>query len=190
VAARGSATAVQEFVDLLQRAVSCVTDSVLTVGGGYHPSDTPHVLLLNNGDPVRLAGESRLALSVIHHYWVVRDRDRPRRWAVSTAAYYYTLQDAEGREVLSYHWHPSAGVGFPHMHIRAEAQVGPKSLHKYHLPTNRVTLEAVLRLAITELGVTVRPQRAEDWEAVLNETESVHEERRTWPRSGRGDFYS
>jgi hypothetical protein len=37
----------------------------------------------------------------------------------------------------------------------------------------KVRLLAVLRLAITELGVALRPQRADDWESVLNETEAT-----------------
>ena len=184
--ARRPAEAVNNFIELLQKAVSCVTDSVFTAGGGYHPTETPHILMLNSGDPVPLGGESRLSLSAIHHYRIVRAPDNPNLWAVSTAAYYYTLQDAQNREVIAYHWHPEqAGVDFPHVHIRAKARVGPKDLHKYHLPTNRVTLEAVLRLALSELGVAARHQRRNDWASVLDETQAVHEEERTWPRSGR-----
>ncbi len=179
------AEAVQNFVEPIQKAVSCVTDGVLNVGGGYHPSETPHVLLLNGGSPVGLAGDSRLSLSVIQHYRIMEHAGARGPWKVSTGAYCYSLEDAEGSEVMAYHWHPNQpGVTFPHLHMRADAQVGPKPLHKYHLPTGRVAIEELLRLAIKELGVEVRPRRREDWEDVLDSAQAVYEEWRTWPTSG------
>mgnify|MGYP001271409931 FL=1 len=48
-------------------------------------------------------------------------------------------------------------------------------LDKLHIPTGRVSIEAVIRMLITEFGV--RPLR-EDWEKRLNETESRFHERR------------
>lgn len=41
--------AVSNYVEPVQRAVSCVSDSVVSVDGGYYVSDTPHILTLNRG---------------------------------------------------------------------------------------------------------------------------------------------
>lgn len=159
--------------------MSCVTDSIFTVNG-YHPSEKPHLLLLNNGDPVPLAGESELSLYITQRFRIVEASGDRGPWKVATAAYVYSLRSKEGREVVAYHWHPDIGVPFPHMHIRSDIRVGPRDLHKYHLPTGRVALEEVLRQAITELGVdAIR----DDWREVLDDTQAAYEAYRTWPGS-------
>jgi hypothetical protein len=74
----------------------------------------------------------------------------------------------EGRELVSYHWHPSghSPITWPHMHISANVQVGDRWLGKVHLPTGPVGLERVVALAITELGA--KPLR-DNWELVIRE---------------------
>ena len=61
---RTSAEAVNNYRHHIQSLVSCVTNSVVDVVGGYRPGPYPHSLLLNNGRPVRLGGMSRLGLQV------------------------------------------------------------------------------------------------------------------------------
>ena len=161
----------------LQRAISCVTDAVFTVGGGYHPSEHPHVLLLNNSDPVPLAGTSNFSLRVLQEYVIVEASGDRGPWKVSTRAYIYSLRCSEGREVIGYHWHPKIGVPYPHMHIRSDVRIGPRDLHNYHLPTGRVALEQVLRQAIKELKVA---HNRDDWEEVLDDTQAAYEKYRTW----------
>jgi hypothetical protein len=65
------------------------------------------------------------------------------------------LDDADGREVLSFQWHPGgrSPVTWPHLHLGAGAEVGRAELTSAHLPTGRVAIEEVLGLAISELGV-------------------------------------
>lgn len=144
-----------------------MTDAVLYVAGGYYPAEHPHVMLLSGGDPVRLAGDSRLALSVVMRYRVAEHPGPRGPWEVSTVAYYYTLADSDGREVVAYHWHPEGQkiVTFPHLHLRAGARVGREDLAKAHIPTGHMGLEDVLRLGIRELGV--KPRRR-DWAEVLD----------------------
>jgi len=48
---------------------------------------------------------------------------------------------------------------------------------RHHVPTGRVSLEAVVRFLIVELGVTLR---RDDWEDVLADGERRFAERRTW----------
>jgi hypothetical protein len=51
------------------------------------------------------------------------------------------------------------------------------TLHKLHLPTGRVSLEAVVRFLIDDLDVV--PRRA-DWRAILARHEEASGRARTW----------
>ncbi len=165
MASRTPAEAVAEFVALLQQALSCVTDSVLDVRGGYRPSDEPHAATLNRGVPVRLHGHDRLGLLVSLYYRIVEDSSIQGPWVVRTAAYYFALTDSDDKELLTYHWHPAArsAVTWPHLHLGAFSHGA--GLSRAHLPTGRIALEQVLRLGISDLGVQPRRQ---DWSAVLD----------------------
>ena len=83
---------------------------------------------------------------------------------ISTRAYRYEVNDAQGQELLAYHWHPLGKSRWkrPHLHVSD----GP--LAGLHLPTSRVSLESLLRLLLAELEV--RPLR-NDWPAVLDVAE-------------------
>ena len=63
MAGNTAAEAVYSYVELLQKAVSCVTKAVLDVSGGYYVSDKPHSLTFGDGLPQRLAG-ANLYLSI------------------------------------------------------------------------------------------------------------------------------
>ena len=82
--------------------------------------------------------------------------------------YYYSVHDAEEREVLLYHFHPrgSSSIMTPHLHLGPGAQVERIEIRDTHLPTGIVSLNAVLRVLIEEMGV--RPLRS-DWESILTE---------------------
>jgi hypothetical protein len=165
LAARTRHAAVSAFVDALQQALSCVTPSVL-----YHSHETgARQALTLADDPVRLASTRgpRLRLSVIHQYEAVR-HDRISR--ISSRAYYYRVDDQDGVEQLSWHWHPAATFKRPHLHVAVLDR-------RRHLPTGRVSLEAVLRLLLTEFDV--RPRRP-DWDGVLAVREEAFERSRTW----------
>jgi hypothetical protein len=143
-----------------------VTPSVL-----YRSPETgARQALTLSDDPVRLASTSRpsaLLLSVVHQYEAVR---QGRAWRVSSRAYYYRIDTTNGGELLSWHWHPDGRFKQPHLHVAALNR-------RQHLPTGRVSLEAILRLLLTEFGV--RPRRA-DWESVLAASQAQFEELHTW----------
>ena len=84
--------------------------------------------------------------------------------------YWYTIETEAEQEIIAYHWHPNAPgeVTFPHVHLGYAVKVEDEAMAKAHLPTGRVALEDVLRLAIRELGV--RPLRT-DWQEVLDATQ-------------------
>jgi hypothetical protein len=108
MAGRTPAEAVNNFLAPLQRALSCVTREVLSVGGGYHVSDTPHVLLFQN-NPVMLGHDRRFALKLIQQYRIIEGEAERGPWKVATVAYYSTLETPEttaspSQEILGYHW--------------------------------------------------------------------------------------
>ncbi|MGH2367430.1 MAG: hypothetical protein ACRDI2_04460 [Chloroflexota bacterium] len=129
-----------------------------------------------------LKGAPRLTLRVMQRYRIMPYPDQPDEWKVSTAAYLYALETADGHEVLSYHWQPEeAGeVIYPHLHLGPAGATGGLLHRKLHLPTGRIALEDVLRLAITQMGV--EPARR-DWAKVLDETQARFEVAQTWATS-------
>lgn len=162
--------AVQDFRSTLQRSVSCVTASVLTVRSveGYG-AGSEHALVLGDVEAVRLPGAD-VALS-IRAYARVResgdDEAAASPWRADLVAYFYTLEERGGPEILAYHWHPDSRspITFPHLHLETGARVGREELQRAHVPTGRVELEDVLLMAIREFGV--RPRR-DDWAKILD----------------------
>ncbi len=117
MAGRTPAEAVNNCLGPLQRAISCVTNSVLNVRGGYYPSPNSHPLALGAGAPVRVSTDPPIFLTVLQNYQVVEFEGPRGPWKVSIGSYYYSLEDGAGREVL-FHWHPQgkSNVTFPHLH--------------------------------------------------------------------------
>lgn len=168
----------EAFLEPLRRCLSCVTKAILLVSTSARPGDIEAFAL--SEDPLDLsstvAGALRLRLR--QQYRLVKDDAAPRsqRWHVSTAAYSYRLEGADGQELVSWHWHPQTGVNYPHAHVNT----GPVITAKAHLPTGRVSVESVLRMLLLDLGVP--PQRG-DWAEVLDTAEAPFLAHRRW--SGR-----
>lgn len=171
--------AVAALVDTFQRVLGCVTDPFVDVAGGYYASDSPHSVALNRGHAAPLSGRVPLGLRVTQQYRVVEAMGIRRPWRTQTAAYSYAIDDAEGNELLAYHWHPQArsAVTTPHLHVRVGAEIAGVSIHKVHLPTGRISIEQVVLLAIEDLGVQ---PRKDDWEGVLTQSQRDFEVSRTW----------
>jgi hypothetical protein len=172
--------AVANFIEPLQRALSCITRAVINVRGGFYPADEPHVLTVGTGESVQLGGESRLALTTTMHYRIVEGSGERGPWKVEIVAYAYALDGPDGREIIAYHWHPRerTAQASPHIHLGAGIGIGDHPIGQAHLPSGRVALEEVLRLAIADLGAA---SLRDDWETVLHSTQSSFERWRTWP---------
>jgi hypothetical protein len=176
----------------MQRAVTCVTREVLG-GRAYQAGDRPYVMafLRNDGGHVReypapLGRRPTLLFSLRHQYGFVRLPEDAERgpWAVTTLGYTYELLDKNEQRIVAYHWHPDLSIpatypAFPHLHIGrvfahpglpADFRVHASALVRAHLPTERISIESILRLAIRELGVEPLDER---WEHVLDETEAA-----------------
>ncbi len=177
----------------MQRAVSCVTEAVLG-GRIYEAIDVPGVMAFarrENGRlieaPVPIGRGPHLLLSLRHIYQfrhVPEDAERGP-WTVTSLAHSYELLDMNERRVIAYHWHPDTSLAFEPVHVGrqfahsslpADVRTHAAALVRAHLPTGRISLESVIRLAIRELGV--EPIKRE-WEAILNETEEAFKRDRT-----------
>jgi hypothetical protein len=172
MAEKNPAEAVNNYRDLLQRAISCVTDAVINVRGGYYVSERPHFLTIGDGESVKLDSNSDLRLSISQRYRIIRAEGRRASWEISTVGYEYSLMSSSDQEIIAYHWHPEgqSEATYPHLHLGPAARVGRDELIRAHLPTGRIALEAVLRLLITDFGV--RPRRR-DWADILEESQTI-----------------
>ena len=180
MAGKTPSDAVHNFLEPLQLALSCVSQEILSVRGGYHPSATPHALTLGNS-PAILGRDRRFAFKVIQHYRIIEHEGPRGPWKVSTVAYHYTVEEAGElqRELFAYHWHPNerTAITFPHFHLYQGVGAIRDEVQKAHFPTGRVAFEDVLRLVITQLGV--EPFR-HDWAAILDQTQTAFEDWQTW----------
>jgi hypothetical protein len=159
----------------LQQAVSFVTRDVL-IASGREPSDERHLLAFGGGDPARLRGDRKLSLRVAHRYRITEATGVLGAWKVSTAEYVYELLDGDRRRVIAYHWHPvgRSAVTWPHVHLPKGT---PFDLAQAHAPTGRISIEAVLRFAIQDLGV--EPLRR-NWREAMAKSEQLFLRQRSW----------
>ena len=164
---RTPSEAVSNYVEPVQRAVSCVSDSVVSVDGGYYVSDTPHILTLNRGIPVRIGGTLGVWLSFQQYYRIVETEFSDDTWTVMEAGYEYEILDDDHREILAYHWHPTGLSSFAsqHLHLGYGASIGREELLTAHLPSGYVSAADILRLLIRDFDAI--PRRP-DWEPILN----------------------
>jgi hypothetical protein len=180
VAGAAPRKAVQNFLRPLQLALSCVTDAQIATGGDYSTT-TEHAWVVAGGEPFPLprARGASLRARLGQNYRIVRAEGQRGPWKVMITAYHYTLEESDGREIISFQWHPTGpgALPYPHIHLGDAADVGRDDLEGAHVPTGRVALEQVLRFAIETFKV--RPRRS-DWRDVLFGTRRRFEQWRTW----------
>ncbi len=158
----------------LRRSLSCVTDAQLIVSSSGKPGDLEALTL--SAEPLALRSwvPGGLHLRLRQQFRLVQEGQSS--WHVSTAAYSYRLDDGAGGELAAWHWHPTSRVDYPHVHVAAGPIGG-----RVHLPTGRVSIESVLRLLLTDLGV---PERRADFLDVLAEAEGPFIKHRRWHAAG------
>lgn len=168
------------FITPLQAAITTLGPAKVTVSpGGRSNSQGIHAWTLNNGRGMPLSGG--LLLHARMNYEFVRDdqlEDGP--WRCTTRGYMYAVDGGDGRELISYHWHPVGASHYklPHLHIGTPA-LAPSGVFTAgsHFPTGRLSLESFVRFVITVLKV---PPRRTTWEKDLLLSEGVYELYRTW----------
>lgn len=183
--------AFQNYARPIEAALNCVTEAKL--GHRFrHDLDLVQVLTFDYEGAVPLSrtqGLPRLHLEFAQHYRIVKvdESSDPRGpFRVRTAGYYYSISDHRGSEILVYHWHPEADRSArdePHLHIKLKVSSrNDPSLDALfsdlHIPTERITIETVVRFLIEQF--MVQPIKA-NWEDRLNESAAAHRAYRSWP---------
>jgi hypothetical protein len=173
------AEAFHAFVEPLQDALSCLAQAKVTVSaGGVNVAGRVHALTVNNDQSIRLKAKP-LLLRVRMQYEIIQD-DRPDYgpWRVTTRGYSHEVQLTSGEAVVSWHWHPDSTVQEPHIHNGSTQLAADAVLsRRHHIPTDRVSLESVVRFCLDDLGV--EPLR-DNWDEVLTLRESMFKLHRSW----------
>lgn len=186
MAGRNPNDAFRQFIEPLRDALSCVTQARLTTSRQrVYAVNTTYTVALNDMNPVRLpstAGTEPVYMSVGQQVRIIQTDDPadPRGpYTIRTVEYFYDLRSDEDTELLMFHWTPEAEgdgiITFPHLHVGSalisrQAPLRPRDFHKIHIPTGRLSVEAIIRLAINEFGT--RPLKA-NWAAELARTEAA-----------------
>ena len=125
--------ALHAFIADINRQLARFTQQPIFASRGR---DEPHYTLTFRR-PARLTRDLQL---VVRHYCAIQGNH------VLTAGYHYALEDADAREIIVYHWHPSASPTEPHIHLKTGAAVGRQDLARAHIPTGEVTWSELLWL--------------------------------------------
>lgn len=172
----------------IERALGCIASERLTIPDrkGFS-ADRDYAILLNRNEIVRLAAPYPLYFYAMQRFQVVYD-DAPvveGPFRVHTQEYLYSFHDEEERELIAFHWTPNAAgssqKSFGHFHIKSpmlaeRTPIKPGEFSKVHIPTERLSIESIVRFAIDELGAT---PRIPHWREVLEEGEQSF---RLWKR--------
>jgi len=159
----------------MQAAVGCITHSRFVGRLPRQPQiNTTYALPLNDGDPVSLGSALGLVFSAGQWFGIIEVNAVERgQYLAKTIQYWYELATTDGSKLFTWHWTPETTEPgqrrYPHLHvgsglIDSNGPFLPDTLHKRHIPTGRVSIEAVVRFAIEELGS--EPVR-DDWDKVL-----------------------
>lgn len=158
--------------------VSCFAKAVFRHVGEY---DLEKKYAFTVGEEGRFKVKSRegLTVSVLMNYKIINAEGDIGPYKVRTTAYYYSIENKSGAELIAYHWHPEGtDIPYPQVHV-GQGVLKDKEyrLQEKHFPTGRISLEQVMVLAMKEFGV--KPIR-QDWETVLGHTQGRFDKYKTW----------
>lgn len=148
------AEALQRYLELVQRPVSCVTPAFSTLHGDVMQPYPRYSLTLGAGERVLVTAAERLLSVSIRQCVELREQStarRAERWWVRGRAYMYELREAASRkEIIAFHWQPHAGQleSEPHAHTKQE----PALLGNAHIPSACMTVHHFGRFLTAELG--------------------------------------
>jgi hypothetical protein len=102
---------------------------------------------------LRARDGTRRRWRLAHTFEAVQLAGDSSAWQVKTTGYAHEFRHSEGIEVLAYHWHPLgvSAITWPHVHLHQ--YTAPLNLSRAHVPTNRVSLQAIVRFAIMDLRI-------------------------------------
>lgn len=174
----------------MRKALQCISLGRFTLIGrlGRMEANVTYPVALNDMNSARL--RSRHGFYFVAGQEVeIYEQDGAEgheRYTVKTLSYVYgftrkTLHDEQEQEVLQFHWNRERAANNPyplgHLHIgqgllAQPTFMRPGDFHNAHIPTDRISLEAVIRFAITELEVQpLAPLTPTRCMTILDETE-------------------
>lgn len=167
--------AVEAYAEPIRQTLRCVTNSILSYGGGVYPTGRVNTLTFAYDAIAPLYG-TKFGLHFSQRYEFLQDSRGHQLWKIQTRGYIYTVYDYsedDPREIFAYHWHPQQTVTIPHVHFKR----GEPHISRTHLPTGRISIESVVEFLIRELGV--EPGR-KDWHAAISRNRDAFEQNRSW----------
>jgi hypothetical protein len=169
--ARTVSAAVNAELDRLRPLVACVTNRPFFAS--YQAGTPSPVISLHGPAPLRLAQGARLLFFFVLTFDALRAENETVRFQLRPAGYRYQILEADGREILAFHWHPRgpSSAVTPHLHLSSRIPPIPVGSHtavrlaQMHIPTGFVSLPEIIRLLVIEFGVEPRRQ---DWQALVS----------------------
>src|SRR5258708_4805590 len=129
---------------------------VLRTSAGYTPNVVQVASIPQTDVELITSKGEMLSLSFVQGF--VLENPAPKEWKVRTHSYMYSLDNAEGNEILGFHWHPDATpdnpIPYPHLHIGngAGTQIRDE-IRAIHFRTDRMAFEEFGLLLIQEFAV-------------------------------------
>jgi hypothetical protein len=180
LAGRTPEEAVRTFLEPLAAVVNCVTDQGFVSWRPRH-GELVRTAHFQGGFAIldRRDGQT-LSLDLRHRYSVFEAEGARGPWTVSTTEYVYEVADESDEVIAAWHWHPTSGQGddradWPHLHAYGSRE--KLTLHKLHLVTGRVSIEAVVRFLVDDLDVV--PLR-DNWREIVERGEAAFRQACTW----------
>lgn len=167
MARRTPAAAINEYTHEIQKSISCFSRALLQATvRDESQTGLRGTLVFGDGAPVRLKSSMRLSVKIVQSFRTIASEGNRGAFRVRTLSYFYSVDDAQGREIFAYHYHPGgpSHVRVPHMHLGPGALCGCAALHRAHLPTGRICVEDFL--SVLQECFSVEPIR-NDWEEIL-----------------------
>ena len=180
MAGRTPEEAVRSFLAPLAAVVNCVTAQGFVTRRPRQNERWRTAYFQDNFAILDRRTGQALKLELRHRYVIAVSEGERGPWTVSTAEYIYEIADKSDEPIAAFHWHPTTAqagdeVHWPHVHAYGARDT--LTLHKLHLPTGRVSIEAVVRFLIEDLDVV---PRRDDWSAILDRHEQAFRASRTW----------
>ena len=176
MAGRSPSEAFHNFIAPMNRALTCVSAGGRLSISREHAQSSFHTNVdyaatLTAGDAVRLRGTSTpLWLGIRHAFLIVEGAGDRGPYKTTTVGYSYRFHADIGHdrsEILAFQWNRDASPPlrkYPHLHIGSAISRGSSfrqdDFSDLHIPTGRLSLEAVLLFAIQELGVEPAENRS------------------------------
>jgi hypothetical protein len=119
--------AVHLLLEDLQRAIACVTPMQLAVNRLKGAKVTSPIAITLLGRSSRAQLGRNLWIQVAMRAEPGKDADDLKSWRTHTRFYSFALFESEsGRtEILAYHYDPTSGVEWPHLHVNASSEWFP-----------------------------------------------------------------